>query len=222
MRLVLVGPPGAGKGTQGQRLAAHYGVPHIATGDIIRDHIARRTPFGRKVAAMIAAGYFAPDEDILYWVARRLTEPDARRGYVLDGFPRDLTQARIWDRQAREATVGLDAVVELTISAESLIERLVGRLVCPVDGEIYHVVHRPPRVPGRCDNEGAALVRRPDDEPSAVRRRMQVYETMTMPLRDYYRAQGLLRTVDGSGNADAVTRDIIFALQGLKNAAVEV
>ena len=222
MRLVLLGAPGSGKGTQGQRLAAFYGVPHIATGDLIRDHIARRTDFGRKVEAAIAAGNFAPDEDILYWVGRRLAEPDARRGCILDGFPRDLAQARSWDGRTRGTDTALDAVVELRMSEEALVERLVGRWVCPADGESYHVVHHPPQVPGHCDRDGVALVRRPDDAPGAVRRRLSVYNERTLPLRDYYRAQGLLHTVDAADDADAVAERIIFALQGLKNAAVEV
>ena len=126
--------------------------------------------------AAIAAGNFAPDADIIYWVTRRLAEPDARQGYILDGFPRDLAQARVWDDQMRAAGTPLQAVIELAMTAEELIERLSGRLVCPVDGENYHVVHRPPRVPGRCDNDGAALVRRPDDEPQAIRHRLEVYD----------------------------------------------
>ena len=139
MRLVLLGPPGAGKGTLGQSLAVYYGVPHVATGDIIRDHIARQTEFGRRVEAAIAAGNFAPDADILYWVRHRLAEPDARRGYVLDGFPRDLAQARVWDGLAQAAGTPLQAVIELAIAPDELIERLSGRLICPVDGESYHV-----------------------------------------------------------------------------------
>ena len=222
MRLVLLGPPGAGKGTQGLRLAGHFGVPHVATGDIIRDHIARQTDFGRKIEAAIAAGNFAPDEDIVYWVGRRLAEPDARVGYVLDGFPRDLAQAKTLNDWRRDKGLRLNAVVALTMSAEQLVERLSGRLVCPVDGEIYHVRHRPPRVAGRCDCDGTALFRRPDDAPEAVRHRFQIYNDRTLPLLEFYHAQGLLRTVDAAGDADSVFRHVIFALQDLKNAAVEV
>ncbi|MBV9850547.1 MAG: adenylate kinase [Armatimonadetes bacterium] len=222
MRLVLLGPPGAGKGTQGQRLAAHYGVPHVATGDIVRDHIARRTEFGRKVEAAIAAGNFAPDADIIYWVRRRLAEPDARHGYILDGFPRDLAQAGLWDAQTRDEHAPLDAVVELVIAADELIARLSGRLICPVCDTSYHVTQRPPRTPGRCDNDGAVLVRRPDDEPEAVRRRLRIYEDVTRPLHDYYRAQGLLYPVEAGGEADSVTERIVFCLQDLKSAAVGV
>ncbi len=138
MRLVLLGPPGAGKGTQGQGLAAHFGVPHVATGDIVRDHIVRQTDFGRKIEAAIAAGNFASDEDILFWVGQRLSEPDAQNGYILDGFPRDLAQAEAFQSS-------LDAVFWLAVSDQTLIERMTGRQVCPRCGSVYHVVHCPPR-----------------------------------------------------------------------------
>jgi len=172
MRLVLLGPPGAGKGTQGRALAAIYGVPHIATGDIVRDHIARRTEFGCRIEAAIAAGNFVADADILYWTGVRLAEPDAADGYILDGFPRDLAQAEAW-KQA------LDFVIDLEIAEEALVERLSGRLVCPVCDTVYNTTQHPPKQPGLCDNEGAALVRRPDDEPNAVRHRLDVYRTRT-------------------------------------------
>ena len=205
MRLVLLGPPGAGKGTQGPALAAIYGVPHVATGDIIRDHIAKRTEFGCRIEAAIAAGNFVADADILYWVGVRLAEPDAANGYVLDGFPRDLAQAEAW-------TQTLDAVVDLEIAEDALVERLSGRLVCPVCDTVYNTTQYPPRSVGVCDNEGAKLVRRPDDEPSAVRHRLEVYRTRTAPLKAYYEARGLLRCVDALGSPEAVTERIQSAL----------
>ncbi len=205
MHLVLLGPPGAGKGTQGQALAQIYGVPHIATGDIVRDHITRHTEFGRKVEAAIAAGNFASDEDILYWVKRRLAEPDAQAGYILDGFPRDVAQAEAFDQ-------AVDAVVDLEIAESALIERLSGRLICPVCDTVYNEQQHPPKQPGICDNEGAALVRRPDDEPASVRRRLQVYRDLTAPLQAYYARFGLLRRIDALGTAEAVTKRIQAAL----------
>ena len=215
VRLVLLGPPGAGKGTQGQNLTAALGVPHVATGDIVRDHIARGTEFGHKVEAAIAAGNFAPDTDILHWVEQRLAEPDASDGYILDGFPRDLAQAGSWDAKTQEQNKPLSAVLELTIAEDVLIGRLSGRLVCPVDGETYHETLRPPRVPGRCDLDGTPLVRRADDDPHAVRHRLRVYEEVTLPLRGYYSAQGLLHPIDAGGNAEDVTRQILASLHGL-------
>ncbi len=211
MRLVLLGPPGAGKGTQGQALAEAYGVPHVATGDIIRDHIARRTEFGRRIEAAIAAGNFASDQDIIFWVGRRLAEPDAQAGYILDGFPRDVPQAEAFEQP-------LDAVVDLEIAEESLVERLSGRLICPACGTVYNQQHHPPKQAGRCDNEGAALVRRPDDEPDAVRHRLQVYRSLTAPLQAYYDKRGLLRRVDAEGAPEAVTQRIQSAAH-LQNKA---
>lgn len=205
MRVVLLGPPGAGKGTQGQALAVHYGIPHVATGDIVRDHIARGTPFGRKVEAAIAAGNFASDADILYWVGRRLAEPDAQGGYILDGFPRDVAQAEAFD-------AALSAVIVLDIAEAELIARLAGRLVCPVCDAVYHTDLCQPRRAGVCDNDSTALVRRPDDEPEAVRNRLQVYQTRTEPLKAYYERRGLLRCIDASGPPEAVTGDILRAL----------
>ncbi len=205
MRIVLLGPPGAGKGTQGQALAQIYGVPHVATGDIIRDQIARHTEFGRKVEAAIAAGNFASDGDILYWIKRRLAEPDAQAGYILDGFPRDVAQAEAFGQT-------INAVVDLEIAEDALIKRLSGRLICPVCDTVYNVQQHPPKRPSTCDNEGAVLVRRPDDEPKAVRHRLQMYRDLTAPLQAYYEGYGLLRRIDAEGAAEAVTKRIQDAL----------
>ncbi len=205
MRLVLLGPPGAGKGTQGKALAEIYQIPHIATGNIIRDHIARRTEFGKKIEAATAAGNFVPDGDILFWVNQRLSESDTQNGYILDGFPRDVAQAEAFQTM-------LDAVVDLEVAEGALIERLSGRLVCPVCGTVYNATQNPPKAAECCDNEGAALVRRPDDEPLAVRHRLQVYRELTAPLQAYYERRGLLRRVDASGSPALVTERVRAAL----------
>ena len=185
MRLVLLGPPGAGKGTQGVALAQIYGVPHVSTGDIVRDHVARQTEFGRKVEAAIAAGNFASDADILYWVGVRLDASDAQSGYILDGFPRDVAQA-----QAFAQTI--NAVIDLEVAEDALVERLSKRL-------IY-------------DEKAAKMVRRPDDEPDAVRHRLVVYKERTAPLQAYYEQRGLLKRVDALGEPHAVTKRIQSAL----------
>lgn len=198
MRLVLLGPPGAGKGTQGGALARRYGVPHIASGDIVRDHIAARTVFGRKIEAAIAAGNFASDKDIVYWVGRRLAEPDAHAGYVLDGFPRNL-------RQAKTFLDVLTAVVALEISDDILINRLAGRLICPVCDATYQIETCPPIQQGRCDRDGTLLVRRPDDDPSAIRHRLEVYRRETEPLEEFYGSRNLLLRVDANGTPETVT-----------------
>lgn len=185
MRLVLLGPPGAGKGTQGQALAKLLGVPHVSTGDIVRDHVARHTEFGCKVEAAIAAGNFASDADILYWVGVRLAELDAQNGYILDGFPRDVVQAESF-------TQAIDAVIDLEIAEDALVERLSKRL-------IY-------------DDKTAKMVRRPDDEPGAVSHRLEVYKKRTAPLQAYYEQRGLLKRVDALGDPGAVTERIKRAL----------
>ena len=185
MRLVLLGPPGAGKGTQGQALATLLSVPHVSTGDIVRDHVARQTEFGRKVEAAIAAGNFASDADILYWVGVRLAEPDAGDGYILDGFPRDVAQAQAF-------TQTLNAVIDLEIAEEALVARLSKRLIR--------------------DDKTGAMVRRPDDEPDAVRHRLEVYKERTAPLQAYYEQRSLLKRVDALGEPGAVTERIKHAL----------
>ncbi len=205
MRLVLLGPPGAGKGTQGQALAARLGVPHVATGDLIRDHIARKTDFGCKVEAAIAEGNFASDEDILYWVSRRLQEPDAQNGYILDGFPRDLAQARAFPHS-------LDLVFWLGMDDESLIGRMAGRLVCPICGSVYHVSYRPPKRAGYCDREGAGLARRPEDSPDKLHYRLVLNESQMGPLEPYYDAAGLMVHVDATGTPDEMTSRLLNVL----------
>jgi len=205
VRLVLLGPPGAGKGTQGQALARTFGVPHVATGEIIRDQIARRTEFGRKVEAQIAAGNFVSDADVIYWVRRRLAQPDAADGYILDGFPRDTAQAEAFVHP-------LDVVVDLMVADEALIERLSGRLVCPQCETAYHVLSHPPKRAGVCDRDGVRLVRRPDDDPIAVRHRLHLYHQVTEPLQAYYDQRGLLVRVDALGDPATVTMHILDAL----------
>ncbi len=185
MRLVLLGPPGAGKGTQGEALSAMLHIPHISTGDIVRDHVARHTEFGRKVEAAIAAGNFAADADILYWVGARLAETDAKSGYVLDGFPRDVAQAEAF-------TQSLNAVIDLEIAENALVERLSKRL-------IY-------------DEKSGRMVRRPDDEPDAVHHRLEVYRERTAPLQAYYEKRSLLKRVDALGEPADVTERIKNAL----------
>jgi adenylate kinase len=184
----------------------------VGSGDLIRDHIARGTPFGKKVEAAIAAGNFAPDSDILYWMGLRLKEPDAAPGYVLDGFPRDLAQGQAFDR-----TLGADAdavrAIELIVPETVLVERLAGREVCPVCGGVYNSVHRPPRVRERCDVDGAALERRPDDCEEAVRRRMAIYQDVTAPVAEYYRQSRRLVAVDGDGEEEAVFGRLIQAIE---------
>jgi len=193
MKLVFLGPPGVGKGTYAKILVRKYGIPHISTGDIFREEIARGTPLGRKVKEYVERGLLVPDEIVIEIVRQRLSREDCRRGFILDGFPRTIEQAR-----ALENIVSIDAAVHFYAPMEVVIDRISGRLVCPRCGAIYHVKYRPPKVPGICDVCGAKLVRRPDDRPEVARRRYEIYYKTMKPVIEYYRSKGLLIEVDAS------------------------
>ncbi len=203
MRLLLLGPPGAGKGTLGRTLSRHFQVPHVAAGDIIREHIARRTEFGRGVEAQIAQGNFASDADILYWVSRRLEQTDAADGYVLDGFPRAVSQAVAFQG-------ALDAVIWLRIDEAERQARLAGRLTCPFCGAIYHTLFLPPLLNAVCDHDGTQLTRRPEESQDEQRRR--IYQEVTAPLESFYAARDLVLPVDASGKPECVAGRVVQAL----------
>lgn len=208
MRIILLGPPGAGKGTQAAALARAEGVAHIATGDILRAHVRQGTELGRLAKGYMDRGELVPDEVILGIVRERMQEEDARRGYIFDGFPRTVVQADGLGRLLDELDRPLEAVVNIRVPDEVLVERAVGRRSCPECGEIYHVRTRPPRVEGVCDRCGAQLVQRSDDNEATVRNRLAVYHRQTAPLIDYYRERGLLRDVDGTRSVAEVSAAI--------------
>ncbi len=209
MRLVLLGPPGSGKGTQGEKLAATLGVPRISTGDILRRNVAAGTDLGKQAKAFMEAGKLVPDELVIAMTAERLKEPDAGRGFVLDGFPRTIAQA-----EALAKLTSLDAVVNLFLEPEELVKRSAGRRVCPKCESVYHLVSNPPRKPGICDKCGSTLVTRPDDREEVVRTRIETYEKQTAPLVQYYRERGLLREVYASGVIDEIGQRIRESLLG--------
>ena len=212
MRIVMLGLPGAGKGTQAKRLAAARRVPHVATGDIFRQAMADGTPLGRQVQEIVARGAYVPDRLTIEIVRERLAQDDARAGFVLDGFPRTAPQADALDTLLAARGTGLDHAILLEMDAEAVIRRLSGRRVCPQCGAIYHVETDPPGPDGACPRCGAAVVQRPDDQADVQRRRVEVYERETAPLVPFYAAQGRLLRLSGAGAPDDVTARITRAL----------
>jgi adenylate kinase len=199
VRIVFLGAPGAGKGTQARELAAEFKVPQIATGDMLREAAAEGIPLGREAKRHMEAGRLVPDEVVIALVGERLSREDARAGFVLDGFPRTVAQAEALDRLLERAGLALDRVVFLDVSRAELLRRLTGRRICRGCGATFHVVSAPPRREGRCDLCGDELYQRPDDVEATVARRLDVYDQETAPLLEHYRRRGLLVSVPGEG-----------------------
>ncbi len=204
MRLVFIGPPGVGKGTQAVRLTESLRVPHVSTGDILRQGMREGTAVGRKARQFVDAGKLVPDEVMGELIGERLDKPDARDGFVLDGFPRTVAQIAILDEVLGRLGVVLDRVFVLVAPEQEIVRRLGGRRVCPQNGEVYHVESRPPRSPGVCDSCGTALIQRPDDAEEVIRERLGVYAELTEPVAAAYAERGLLVEIDGTGEPDAV------------------
>ena len=213
MNLVLLGPPGAGKGTQAKRLAARFGIPQVSTGDILRKAVKDGTELGKQAGPIMAAGKLVPDDLVVGIVRDRLLQPDAAPGFILDGFPRTIPQAEKLEQALASYKKKLDAVVSLEVPIDTLVERISGRRSCPRDGSVYHVVQNPPRREGFCDLCGASLVQREDDKPEAVRTRMEAYAADTAPLKDFYARRGLLQVVDGVGAPEAIEAAVVAALK---------
>jgi adenylate kinase len=207
-RIVFLGPPGAGKGTQSAVLAAALHIPHLSTGDLLRAAVAAGTPLGRQAKGHMDAGRLVPDDLVLQILTERLAKADAKSGFLLDGFPRNLAQA-----EKLAAITPLDAVVSFELPAALLVERLSGRRLCPQCQSVYNDVTQPPKVPNRCDRDGTELIQRPDDRPEAIATRLAVYAEQTTPLLSYYRNSGLLRPVDATGSRDEVSARVREALR---------
>jgi adenylate kinase len=204
MILILLGPPGAGKGTQAKLLSAEIGVPHISTGDMFRDHAARGTELGQKVKAIMAGGGLVTDDVTNAMVSDRLSRPDVAKGLILDGYPRTTPQAEYLANLLATKRQSVSKVISYEVPEELVVERISGRRSCPKCGTVYHVSSSPPNRDGYCDRDDAGLIQREDDKPDKVRERMRVYSRDTAPLKDFYAQRGLLAEVDGIGTPEGI------------------
>lgn len=212
MRLILLGPPGAGKGTQASGIVKKYNVPHISTGDIFRKNIKENTDLGKKAKEYMDKGLLVPDELVVEIVKDRLTEEDCMEGFLLDGFPRTVGQADALEKELTNLKYTLDKVINIDVSKEELIERAVGRRVCKECGETYHIKFNSPKVEGICDKCGSKLHQRKDDTVETVTKRIEVYTEQTQPLIDYYTKKGILININGEQGIDKVFEDIVGTL----------
>lgn len=214
MRLILLGPPGAGKGTQAARVASRFGVPHVATGDMLRGARDSGTELGNEARAYMDRGELVPDELMLGLLRERLSREDAGKGFLLDGFPRNLAQAEALDGILSQVGQDMDAVISIEVPDEEIVERISGRRSCPACGRVYHLSSNPPAVDELCDADGTKLEQRADDKADVVLERLRVFHSQTKPLIAFYADRDLLKAVDGVGPVDEVEERIAAALEG--------
>lgn len=209
MKIIMLGAPGAGKGTQAKKIAAKYGIPHISTGDIFRANIKNGTELGNKAKVYMDQGLLVPDELVVDLVVDRFKESDCENGYVLDGFPRTIPQAKALDEALAKTGDAVEYAIDVDVPDENIIRRMSGRRACANCGGTYHIVTIPPKKEGICDTCGAELILREDDKPETVEKRLKVYHEQTQPLIDYYNEKGILKSVNGIRDLEIVFEDIV-------------
>ena len=212
MKIIMLGAPGAGKGTQAIMISEKYGIPHISTGDIFRANIKNGTELGKKAREYMDQGLLVPDELTCDLVVYRISRDDCSKGYILDGFPRTIPQAQALDRALENMKTSLDYAIDVDVPDENIVNRMSGRRACPGCGATYHVMFRAPKQEGICDECGEKLIVRADDLPETVQKRLTVYHDQTQPLIDYYDKKGILKTVDGTKHVEEVFKDITSIL----------
>lgn len=217
MNLILLGAPGAGKGTQAKIIMEKYGIPQISTGDMLREAVAKGTELGKKAREYMTQGKLVPDDIVVSIVKERLSQKDCETGFILDGFPRTLAQAEALDKILEEMGKRIDAVINVNVPEDEVVKRIVYRRTCKRCGAIYHLIYNPPKKEGICDKCGGELYQREDDKEETVRERYRVYKKNTEPLIDYYRKKGILYDVDGTKDIEGVKREILEILEKIKS-----
>jgi adenylate kinase len=213
LRLVLLGAPGAGKGTQAMKLTERYAIPQISTGDILRKAVADGTPLGKDAKVVMDKGELVPDNIVLGLVQARLKQDDCRRGFIFDGFPRNVAQATVLDRMLSAMNSPLTSALSIELKRNDLTKRMAGRRTCKVCGQLFNVYSSPPKKEGTCDKCGGALFQRDDDREETIRKKLLIHDAQTEPLIEYYRNKGILRSIQGTGTADEVFKEVCSALE---------
>lgn len=212
MRLVLLGAPGAGKGTQAKKLIEKYGMPQISTGDLLRAAVAAGTELGKEAKTYMDSGNLVPDSVVLGMVEERLQQDDCKNGYILDGFPRNTAQAEALDEMLGKVGMSLDAALSVDVPLEDLMKRLTGRRTCKDCGQMYNIFYSAPATEGKCDKCGGELYQRDDDQEATIQKRLEVYTAQTAPLIDYYGSKGIVKSVSGTGDIDEIFANVVATL----------
>jgi adenylate kinase len=212
MRLVLLGAPGAGKGTQAKKLIEKYGMPQISTGDLLRAAVSAGTPLGKEAKSVMDKGELVPDRIVLGMVEERLKQDDCKKGYILDGFPRNTAQAEALDKMLAALNMSLSAALSVDVPFDDLMKRLTGRRTCKACGQMYNMYFKPPAKEGTCDKCSGELFQRDDDKEATIKKRLEVYNAQTAPLIDYYGKKGILKSVSGTGNIDDIFKKVCEVL----------